>query len=98
MDNKNILLQQQNVQFCQQNVWLLRQNFWLQQQKNSFVVPNFVAVTKPFFSVGDFFYQCLHDFKDTYEPSRTQWRMIRDPHKSPKTALATVEVFQTSFR
>jgi len=31
--------------------WLLQQNFWLQQQKKIFVVPNFVAVTKPFFSV-----------------------------------------------
>jgi len=32
---------------------LLQQNFWLQQQKKIFVVPNFVAVTKPFFSVRD---------------------------------------------
>jgi len=30
---------------------LLQQNFWLKQQKNSFVVPSFVAVIKPFFSV-----------------------------------------------
>jgi len=29
---------------------LLQQNFWLKQQKKIFVVPNFVAVTKPFFS------------------------------------------------
>jgi len=44
------LLQQQNVWFYQQNVLLLWQNIWLQQQKkNIFVVPNFVAVTKPFF-------------------------------------------------
>jgi len=47
------LLQQQNVWFYQQNVWLLRQNFWLQQQKKLFVGPNFVAVTKPFFSRGN---------------------------------------------
>jgi len=47
---KNILLHQ-NVYFYQQNVWLLQHNFWLKQQKNSFLVPNFVAVTKPFFSV-----------------------------------------------
>jgi len=30
---------------------LLQQNFWLQQQKILFVVPNFVAAPKPFFSV-----------------------------------------------
>jgi len=30
---------------------LLQQNIWLQQQKSLFVVPNFVAVTKPFFRV-----------------------------------------------
>jgi len=30
---------------------LLQQSFWFQQQKKLFVVPNFVAVTKPFFSV-----------------------------------------------
>jgi len=47
-DHKNILLQQQNVWFYQHTVSLLRQNFWLQQQF-FFVVPNFVAVTKPFF-------------------------------------------------
>jgi len=45
------LLQQQNYYFYQQNVWLLQQNFWLQQQKKIFVVPNFVAVTKPLFSM-----------------------------------------------
>ena len=28
---------------------MLQQNFWLQQKKKLFVVPNFVAVTKPFF-------------------------------------------------
>jgi len=30
---------------------LLQQNFLVETIKNSFVVPNFVAVTKPFFSV-----------------------------------------------
>jgi len=45
------LLQQQNVQPYQQNVSLLEQNCWLKQQKKSFIVPNFVAVTKAFFSV-----------------------------------------------
>jgi len=45
------LSQQQNVLLYQQNVWLLQQHFWLQQQKKIFVVPNFVAVTKPFFPV-----------------------------------------------
>jgi len=30
---------------------LLQQHIWLQQQKKLFVVPNFVAVTKPFFPV-----------------------------------------------
>jgi len=49
--NKNILVQHQNVKFYQQNIWLLQQNFWLQQQKKIFVAPNFVAVTKLFFSV-----------------------------------------------
>jgi len=34
----------------QQNVWLLQQNFLVAATKNLFVVPNFVAVTKPFFS------------------------------------------------
>jgi len=43
------LLQQQNVWFCQQNVWLLRKKFLVAATKILFVVPNFVAVTKPFF-------------------------------------------------
>jgi len=34
-------------------LWLLQQNFWLQLQKKIFVVPNLVAVTKPFFSVSE---------------------------------------------
>jgi len=46
------LLQQQNVWFYQQNFWLLQQNFWLQLQKKIFVIPNFVAVTKPFSRVA----------------------------------------------
>jgi len=33
---------------------LLQRNFWLQQQKKIFIVPNFVAVAKPFFSVLGF--------------------------------------------
>jgi len=34
---------------CQQNVWLLQQKFWVAATNILFVVPNFVAVTKPFF-------------------------------------------------
>jgi len=48
---------------------LQQQNFWLQQQKKIFVVPNFVAVTKPFFFRGLLFAgKSLLTLKGMYHP------------------------------
>jgi len=44
-------LLQQNVQFYQQNVLVAAAKVLVAATKKLFVVPNFVAATKPFFSV-----------------------------------------------
>jgi len=49
-DNKNILLQQKMFVLSTKRLFAAAK-FLVEATKNSLVVPNFVAVTKPFFSV-----------------------------------------------